>query len=395
MSNYVYKNLVRNRKNFFFIMIFSILITLFTVTLNFYQSYKKMINDGLKNDLLYRNILLAPVDKYGKQIQDIESLIKIDHIVDIHDIKYDSIDLYAKEYKNKNHEGIIEFSYGVESIKSIIGKSKISSGELICSKNFYPSFELAKNRKFFYNEEILNKSITIEEPIYRRVSGKYKDTKMKYVKTFKVAGLYDPVVTGSTLNTCYATNEDMKEIYDTLYIDLNPDSLTSYVVTVDKYENVKEVIKSLKNRNYVVNTQVVNDSTLYNKIKFISTITMISIIIIFLLISFFYIKKTTIDSSKELNLLKYIGIENEKILKMETTKILMLLLFGYFSGSLLYILVVSAIKISLHDYLMFNSYVVNYKLWLLIASIPYIIIAYLLAHVLISKYVTRDNKKWL
>ena len=229
-----------------------------------------MINDGLKNDLLYRNILLAPVDKYGKQIQDIESLIKIDHIVDIHDIKYDSIDLYAKEYKNKNHEGIIEFSYGVESIKSIIGKSKISSGELICSKNFYPSFELAKNRKFFYNEEILNKSITIEEPIYRRVSGKYKDTKMKYVKTFKVAGLYDPVVTGSTLNTCYATNEDMKEIYDTLYIDLNPDSLTSYVVTVDKYENVKEVIKNLKNRNYVVNTQVVNDSTLYNKIKEIS-----------------------------------------------------------------------------------------------------------------------------
>lgn len=216
---------------------------------------------------------------------------------------------------------------------------------------------------------------------------------MKYVKTFKVAGLYDPVVTGSTLNTCYATNEDMKEIYDTLYIDLNPDSLTSYVVTIDKYENVKEVIKNLKNRNYVVNTQVVNDSTLYNKIKFISTITMISIIIIFLLISFFYIKKTTIDSSKELNLLKYIGIENEKILKMETTKILMLLLFGYFSGSLLYILVVSAIKISLHDYLMFNSYVVNYKLWLLIASIPYIIIAYLLAHVLISKYVTRDNKK--
>ena len=290
MSNYVYKNLVRNRKNFFFIMIFSILITLFTVTLNFYQSYKKMINDGLKNDLLYRNILLAPVDKYGKQIQDIESLIKIDHIVDIHDIKYDSIDLYAKEYKNKNHEGIIEFSYGVESIKSIIGKSQISSGELICSKNFYPSFELAKNRKFFYNEEILNKSITIEEPIYRRVSGKYKDTKMKYVKTFKVAGLYDPVVTGSTLNTCYATNEDMKEIYDTLYIDLNPESLTSYVVTVDKYENVKEVIKNLKNRNYVVNTQVVNDSTLYNKIKFISTITMISIIIIFLLISFFYIE---------------------------------------------------------------------------------------------------------
>ena len=86
-------------------------------------------------------------------------------------------------------------------------------------------------------------------------------------------------------------------------------------------------------------------------------------------------------------------LENEKILKMETTKILMLLLFGYFSGSLLYIFVVSAIKISLHDYLMFNSYVVNYKLWLLIASIPYIIIAYLLAHVLISKYVTRDNKK--
>ena len=261
MSNYVYKNLVRNRKNFFFIMIFSILITLFTVTLNFYQSYKKMINDGLKNDLLYRNILLAPVDKYGKQIQDIESLIKIDHIVDIHDIKYDSIDLYAKEYKNKNHEGIIEFSYGVESIKSIIGKSQISSGELICSKNFYPSFELAKNRKFFYNEEILNKSITIEEPIYRRVSGKYKDTKMKYVKTFKVASLYDPVVTGSTLNTCYATNEDMKEIYDTLYIDLNPDSLTSYVVTVDKYENVKEVIKSLRNKKigFVFQNFLLND----------------------------------------------------------------------------------------------------------------------------------------
>ena len=261
MYNYVLKTTFRNRKNIYYILIFAILVLLFTITLNFYISYKKMLDDSFKNDILYRNILLAPINKYGNVIENINEIAKTDHVVSFHDMKYDSLDFFVDEYKKDNHEGIIEFAYA-DSVKSVVGRNIENDGELICSRNFYPSFTFSTTKKFYEDKEILDKEIIINEKVFRRDSGEYKETKLKYVKKFKVVGLFDPVKTGSTLNTCYASENDMKDIYDNLYSDLNPNTLTSYVLTIDDYKNINLVMTYLKSKGYIANTQVVNDFSL-------------------------------------------------------------------------------------------------------------------------------------
>lgn len=373
MYNYVLKTTFRNRKNIYYILIFAILVLLFTITLNFYVSYKKMLDDSFKNDILYRNILLAPIDKYGNVIENINEIAKTDHVVSSHDMKYDSLDFFVDEYKKDNHEGIIEFAYA-DSVKSVVGRNVENDGELICSRNFYPSFTFSTTKKFYEDKEILDKEIIINEKVFRRDSGEYKETKLKYVKKFKVVGLFDPVKTGSTLNTCYASENDMKDIYDNLYSDLNPDTLTSYVLTIDDYKNINLVMTYLKSKGYIANTQVVNDFSLFNKIKMISCLLVIFIIVIYYILTKLYIKKNIIENYQKIKLLNCLGIVKKNIIKMETQQIIILSIVGYLVGCIIYLSTIFFIKKYFCNYLLFNSYVINFRVYLLLLSILFILI---------------------
>lgn len=373
MYNYVLKTTFRNRKNIYYILIFAILVLLFTITLNFYVSYKKMLDDSFKNDILYRNILLAPIDKYGNVIENINEIAKTDHVVSFHDMKYDSLDFFVDEYKKDNHEGIIEFAYA-DSVKSVVGRNVENDGELICSRNFYPSFTFSTTKKFYEDKEILDKEIIINEKVFRRDSGEYKETKLKYVKKFKVVGLFDPVKTGSTLNTCYASENDMKDIYDNLYSDLNPDTLTSYVLTIDDYKNINLVMTYLKSKGYIANTQVVNDFSLFNKIKMISCLLVIFIIVIYYILTKLYIKKNIIENYQKIKLLNCLGIDKKNIIKMETQQIIILSIVGYLVGCTIYLSTIFFIKKYFCNYLLFNSYVISFRVYLLLSSILFILI---------------------
>lgn len=390
--NYVIKSTFRNKKNIFYIIIFSILIVMLMISLNFYYTYKSMLINSFNNDITYKNIILSPVDKNGKLIENIDELLEeikeYEYVEDIHSMNYDFFDFSIKEIEGS----IIELTFGVNNIKSIIGENidDETTGKLICSKNFYPSFELNNNFTFYKDEDILNKEITIEENIFKRINNKYQDTKMKYTKKFKVVGLYDPLLTGNTLNTCYASKKDLMDIYNNLYVDLNPDVLTSYIITVDEHDNINKVLNTLLEQGYRVSTQVINDTNIFSTIKMITKIIILFVVFLDLVIINVYIKKNIIESNYDIELLHSLGIKNKNIISFQVERLSILSLIGYIIGVFLYLIILFMIKTIFFDYLTFNSYDIKYRIYLIIPAIILILISILIIMFKIKIYMRKN-----
>lgn len=391
-TKYSFLKVIRNKKNIYYVCILCICAIFFLATLIFRNSYFKSLERDFENNVLYRNLLIGPnPDEYSQMgmdyVYDVENIKNVNHVIDVYDMKYSVYNYEIDDFKSDIHDGVIEFLYGSEVSlpKNIIGKTyeDNDTGVAICSKNFYPSIEMIDvigSKNIFINgDKLINTTFKLEEDIYKRIDGELRNTGEKFIKEFKIIGVFDTNETGDYLNTCYITPVDSVEIFDSLSSDLNPDSLTPLVVTVDDIENLSEVAKEIRDMGYRVQNQTIVNNDLINNIKLICTLIIVTIVITIMLVTILYTRKRILNNWSEIGILKAIGFAKKDILIINIMEMLFLIIFAIVLSFIILGLMVLLIQVFFKNYLILNNIIVNYSFmtffmtYLIIVIIPIII----------------------
>ena len=185
---------------------------------------------------------------------------------------------------------------------------KIYLGNNILNKNnnevVFPS-KLKIGDKYISTEDMLNKNVAIEI---------YNDEKIeKY--TFFVIGIYQ--TENYINNIIYTSSEEM----NSLSLE---ETMTSYIIVINDYKNVKKVIADLQKMNYNAS---IADYTTQKELNLLLNIKKIISLIIICIISIILILFNTIvvnilsDDVKDIAVLKSIGYTNLIISRISLIKI--------------------------------------------------------------------------
>lgn len=344
------KNLIRENKNIFYIII-TVICTIITLSsLVFRYNFSNYINDSFTKNIGFRTLAVSPIleiDDLGK-----EKLSTIDHVDDVYSIVYYS-KLLDSNLSTDNLDGTISFLYGtVKSSPNVIAGRGFEENErnvAICPINFYPdedAYDLKINSDYIIDgNDLLNKNFTVTyySRIYDNDQDRIFDDK-KFEKTFKVIGLYNNKQTMDFNNQCYIPAEDMTEIVD-IGRPVDPTNQTSYpyfYVVVDSLYNLESVMDKISelgfDESYVKNEININ---LINTVDISGNVILTIVLVTILLLTSSYIKKKILNETRVIGVLRTSGYNKKIVRNIYLLETILINLFSYIIGLILFIITYS------------------------------------------------------
>ncbi len=339
------KNIFRNKKNKFLIIIFTLLSLLLIIDIMFFYNINSYLNNSINKNMGFRTI-----NVYKDEINyedGVEELKKIEYIKEVFPTSYYKYGADT-DIKINNLNGDIVFVYGTTNTapKSVFGKQieDLKPGETICPYLFYPDtgaydLKIDKNKiikkeqslNYEFNAYYLEVKLINEEPVVSDELGS---------KKFKIVGLYDNQLIMNRNNECYVTPEDIRFFENNLNPHINPEKDNFFVsIVVDKVTNLEKTKKIVKKLGYFANEGTV----MYIDSNSITTITIlfITFFVIILGVSFLilmsYIKKKLKNESKFIGIQRACGYNQQSTIIIQITEILISVIISIIISFVLYI----------------------------------------------------------
>ena len=340
--------LFRNKKNAFYVIILSLFTVVLLSLLTFKNSLINYIDNFIIKNIGFRTISVSPRD----DVEDFgySDLISINHVQDVHSANYDTASVEST-FKSDELDGYIDLVYANYSIlpSNVVGEKfdADDTGFAICPIDFLPSSEafnlLVDEKKFLSGYELLNTSFQINYYSYL-FDGKRLIENDKYIKEFKIVGIYDAKKVMNPTNTCYISKKDMEEIKSITTVN-NENTIYGFMVIVDNIKNVELVLNDLEKKGFSrVNIRSQIDYDIINKILFACNIVVSVIMASIVIIIINYTKKKYFNDIKSIGLLMTMGYSNNIIVFIYLLEIVYSSIFSYLIGLFLFLIIYNLIK---------------------------------------------------
>lgn len=340
--------LFRNKKNAFYVIILSLFTVVLLSLLTFKNSLINYIDNFIIKNIGFRTISVSPRD----DVEDFGyiDLISINHVQDVHSANYDTASVEST-FKSDELDGYIDLVYANYSIlpSNVVGEKfdADDTGFAICPIDFLPSSEafnlLVDEKKFLSGYELLNTSFQINYYSYL-FDGKRLIENDKYIKEFKIVGIYDAKKVMNPSNTCYISKKDMEEIKSITTVN-NENTIYGFMVVVDNIKNVELVLNDLEKKGFSrVNIRSQIDYDIINKILFACNIVVSVIMASIVIIIINYTKKKYFNDIKSIGLLMTMGYSNNIIVFIYLLEIVYSSIFSYLIGLFLFLIIYNLIK---------------------------------------------------
>ena len=340
--------LFRNKKNAFYVIILSLFTVVLLSLLTFKNSLINYIDNFIIKNIGFRTISVSPRD----DVEDFgySDLISINHVQDVHSANYDTASVEST-FKSDELDGYIDLVYANYSIlpTNVVGEKfdADDTGFAICPIDFLPSSEafnlLVDEKKILSGYELLNTSFQINYYSYL-FDGKRLIENDKYIKEFKIVGIYDAKKVMNPSNTCYISKKDMEEIKSITTVN-NENTIYGFMVVVDNIKNVELVLNDLEKKGFSrVNIRSQIDYDIINKILFACNIVVSVIMASIVIIIINYTKKKYFNDIKSIGLLMTMGYSNNIIVFIYLLEIVYSSIFSYLIGLFLFLIIYNLIK---------------------------------------------------
>lgn len=340
--------LFRNKKNAFYVIILSLFTVVLLSLLTFKNCLINYIDNFIIKNIGFRTISVSPRD----DVEDFgySDLISINHVQDVHSANYDTASVEST-FKSDELDGYIDLVYANYSIlpSNVVGEKfdADDTGFAICPIDFLPSSEafnlLVDEKKFLSGYELLNTSFQINYYSYL-FDGKRLIENDKYIKEFKIVGIYDAKKVMNPSNTCYISKKDMEEIKSITTVN-NENTIYGFMVVVDNIKNVELVLNDLEKKGFSrVNIRSQIDYDIINKILFACNIVVSVIMASIVIIIINYTKKKYFNDIKSIGLLMTMGYSNNIIVFIYLLEIVYSSIFSYLIGLFLFLIIYNLIK---------------------------------------------------
>lgn len=340
--------LFRNKKNAFYVIALSLFTVVLLSLLTFKNSLINYIDNFIIKNIGFRTISVSPRD----DVEDFgySDLISINHVQDVHSANYDTASVEST-FKSDELDGYIDLVYANYSIlpTNVVGEKfdADDTGFAICPIDFLPSSEafnlLVDEKKFLSGYELLNTSFQINYYSYL-FDGKRLIENDKYIKEFKIVGIYDAKKVMNPSNTCYISKKDMEEIKSITTVN-NENTIYGFMVVVDNIKNVELVLNVLEKKGFSrVNIRSQIDYDIINKILFACNIVVSVIMASIVIIIINYTKKKYFNDIKSIGLLMTMGYSNNIIVFIYLLEIVYSSIFSYLIGLFLFLIIYNLIK---------------------------------------------------
>lgn len=340
--------LFRNKKNAFYVIALSLFTVVLLSLLTFKNSLINYIDNFIIKNIGFRTISVSPRD----DVEDFgySDLISINHVQDVHSANYDTASVEST-FKSDELDGYIDLVYANYSIlpTNVVGEKfdDDDTGFAICPIDFLPSSEafnlLVDEKKFLSGYELLNTSFQINYYSYL-FDGKRLIENDKYIKEFKIVGIYDAKKVMNPSNTCYISKKDMEEIKSITTVN-NENTIYGFMVVVDNIKNVELVLNDLEKKGFSrVNIRSQIDYDIINKILFACNIVVSVIMASIVIIIINYTKKKYFNDIKSIGLLMTMGYSNNIIVFIYLLEIVYSSIFSYLIGLFLFLIIYNLIK---------------------------------------------------
>ena len=335
--------LFRNKKNAFYVIALSLFTVVLLSLLTFKNSLINYIDNFIIKNIGFRTISVSPRD----DVEDFgySDLISINHVQDVHSANYDTASVEST-FKSDELDGYIDLVYANYSIlpTNVVGEKfdADDTGFAICPIDFLPSSEafnlLVDEKKFLSGYELLNTSFQINYYSYL-FDGKRLIENDKYIKEFKIVGIYDAKKVMNPSNTCYISKKDMEEIKSITTVN-NENTIYGFMVVVDNIKNVELVLNDLEKKGFSrVNIRSQIDYDIINKILFACNIVVSVIMASIVIIIINYTKKKYFNDIKSIGLLMTMGYSNNIIVFIYLLEIVYSSIFSYLIGLFLFLII--------------------------------------------------------
>lgn len=340
--------LFRNKKNAFYVIVLSLFTVVLLSLLTFKNSLINYIDNFIIKNIGFRTISVSPRD----DVEDFgySDLISINHVQDVHSANYDTASVEST-FKSDELDGYNDLVYANYSIlpTNVVGEKfdADDTGFAICPIDFLPSSEafnlLVDEKKFLSGYELLNTSFQINYYSYL-FDGKRLIENDKYIKEFKIVGIYDAKKVMNPSNTCYISKKDMEEIKSITTVN-NENTIYGFMVVVDNIKNVELVLNDLEKKGFSrVNIRSQIDYDIINKILFACNIVVSVIMASIVIIIINYTKKKYFNDIKSIGLLMTMGYSNNIIVFIYLLEIVYSSIFSYLIGLFLFLIIYNLIK---------------------------------------------------
>ncbi len=352
--------LFRNKKNAFYVIVLSLFTVVLLSLLTFKNSLINYIDNFIIKNIGFRTISVSPRD----DVEDFgySDLISINHVQDVHSANYDTASVEST-FKSDELDGYIDLVYANYSIlpSNVVGEKfdADDTGFAICPIDFLPSSEafnlLVDEKKFLSGYELLNTSFQINYYSYL-FDGKRLIENDKYIKEFKIVGIYDAKKVMNPSNTCYISKKDMEEIKSITTVN-NENTIYGFMVIVDNIKNVELVLNDLEKKGFSrVNIRSQIDYDIINKILFACNIVVSVIMASIVIIIINYTKKKYFNDIKSIGLLMTMGYSNNIIVFIYLLEIVYSSIFSYLIGLFLFLIIYNLIKFYFFKGLIYSGF---------------------------------------
>lgn len=352
--------LFRNKKNAFYVIVLSLFTVVLLSLLTFKNSLINYIDNFIIKNIGFRTISVSPRD----DVEDFgySDLISINHVQDVHSANYDTASVEST-FKSDELDGYIDLVYANYSIlpTNVVGEKfdADDTGFAICPIDFLPSSEafnlLVDEKKFLSGYELLNTSFQINYYSYL-FDGKRLIENDKYIKEFKIVGIYDAKKVMNPSNTCYISKKDMEEIKSITTVN-NENTIYGFMVIVDNIKNVELVLNDLEKKGFSrVNIRSQIDYDIINKILFACNIVVSVIMASIVIIIINYTKKKYFNDIKSIGLLMTMGYSNNIIVFIYLLEIVYSSIFSYLIGLFLFLIIYNLIKFYFFKGLIYSGF---------------------------------------
>lgn len=352
--------LFRNKKNAFYVIALSLFTVVLLSLLTFKNSLINYIDNFIIKNIGFRTISVSPRD----DVEDFgySDLISINHVQDVHSANYDTASVEST-FKSDELDGYIDLVYANYSIlpTNVVGEKfdADDTGFAICPIDFLPSSEafnlLVDEKKFLSGYELLNTSFQINYYSYL-FDGKRLIENDKYIKEFKIVGIYDAKKVMNPSNTCYISKKDMEEIKSITTVN-NENTIYGFMVVVDNIKNVELVLNDLEKKGFSrVNIRSQIDYDIINKILFACNIVVSVIMASIVIIIINYTKKKYFNDIKSIGLLMTMGYSNNIIVFIYLLEIVYSSIFSYLIGLFLFLIIYNLIKFYFLNGLIYSGF---------------------------------------
>ena len=307
------KNVIRNKKNIFNVLLLSMFIILIIFVFSLDKSFNSYLKNGIEKNISYRTLFVSNLNN-DKVDTFFKNLSSIDHVVAVFpDNQYLTAPSFSK-IGNTDLKGSFLLQGAQKNTAPTIAVgnnlSETNTNGIICPINFYPKDNVDELNSV-NKANIINMNIFLNKKIVLDRSFKINDEK---TNELKVIGLYQNSPNFVVENVCYANYNTIESINKSINPTYSWNSENdSTMVQVDNAKNVNEVEYKIYELGYPSARAFMVDTALFNTLHYgaliISSIVILLAIIIITLIN----RKRLKDKLREINIYRSIGYSNNDV----------------------------------------------------------------------------------